>query len=80
MTRILSIVAVFFLLTVPILAEQPVKGEVRDFSGKLIYKTTTRGKQTEVRNPSGKLFMKYETSDRKNETRSPSGKLLYRSR
>jgi hypothetical protein len=81
MTRILSIVVAFFLLTFPSLAEQPVKGEVRDSSGKLIYKTYTRGNVTETRDPSGKLLMKSKTpSSGKTETRSPSGKLLYKTK
>ena len=36
MSGLPSIVAAFFLLIVPALAEQPVKGEVRDPSGKLL--------------------------------------------
>lgn len=80
MIRILSIVAAFFLLTVPALAEQPVKGEVRDSSGKLIYKTYTRGNTTETREPSGKLVTKSKTTNGKTEVRSPSGKLLYKAK
>jgi hypothetical protein len=81
MTRILSAMAVIIVLTAPALAEQPVKGEVRDSSGKLLYKSITRGNQTEVRNPSGKLLMKSKSSsDGSTETRSPSGKLLYKSK
>jgi hypothetical protein len=81
MTRILSTVAVFVVLTLSALADQPVKGEVRDSSGRLILKTTTRGNQTEVRTSSGKLLMKSKTSsDGKTETRSPSGKLLYKTK
>ncbi len=82
MKIILSLVAAFsVLMTASALADQPIKGEVRDPSGKLIYKTTTRGNQTEVRDPSGKLLMKSKTSsDGMTETRSPSGKLLYKSK
>jgi len=78
MKTVLSLVAVLLLLTVPALAEQPVRGEVRSSSGKLLYKTVTRGNQTEVRTPSGKLLMKSKTTDGKTEVRSPSGKLLYK--
>lgn len=57
------------------------KGEVRNSSGKLLYKTTTHGNNTEVRHPSGKLLMKSKTlSNGITETRSPSGKLLLRSK
>ncbi len=81
MKTILSFLAVFCVLTASALAEQPMKGEVRDPSGKLIYKTTTRGNQTEVRNPSGKLLMKAKTSsDGTTETRSSSGRLLYKAK
>ena len=77
MKMFLSFLAVLFLLTVPVLAEQPIKGEVRDSSGKLILKTTTRGNQTEVRSPSGTLLLKSKTANGKSDVRSPSGKLLY---
>ncbi len=60
---------------------QPLKGEVRDSSGKLLYKSIARGNQTEVRDPSGKLLMKSKASpDGKTEVRSPSGKLLYKTK
>ncbi len=81
MKTILLLVSALCFLNTSALAEQPVKGEVRDPSGKLLYKTTTRGSQTEVRNPSGKLLMKSKTSsDGTTDTRSPSGKLLYKSK
>jgi hypothetical protein len=81
MKTLLLLVSVLFFLTTSALAEQPVKGEVRDASGKLLLKTTTRGNQTEVRNPSGKLLMKSKTSsDGTTQTRSPSGKLLYKTK
>jgi hypothetical protein len=55
---------------------RPVKGELRNASGKLLYKTKTQGGRTEVRDPSGKLLMKMKTKDGRTEVRSPSGKLL----
>lgn len=62
-------------------SSKTVKGDVRNSSGKLLYKTTTHGNQTEVRNPSGKLLMKSQTlSNGITETRSPSGKLLFKSK
>jgi hypothetical protein len=57
---------------------QPIKGEVRSPSGKLIYKTYTRGNVTETREPSGKLITKSKTNNGTTEVRSPSGKLLYK--
>jgi hypothetical protein len=78
MKTVLSLVATLCMLTASALAEQPVKGEVRDASGKLILKTTTRGNQNEVRTPTGKLLMKAKTTNGGTEVRSPSGKLLYK--
>jgi hypothetical protein len=80
MTRIFSMLIVFILLTIPVLAEQAVKGEVRDASGKLIYKTSTRDNVTETRDPSGKLITKSKTTNGTTETRSPTGKLLYKTK
>ncbi len=80
MIRILSTMAVFTLLTIPVLAEQPVKGQVRDASGKLLYKTYTRGNVTETRDPSGKLVTKSKTTNGTTETRSPTGRLLYKTK
>jgi hypothetical protein len=77
MKTLLVLVAFLLALSPFALAEQPVKGEVRDASGKLLYKTTTRGNKTEVRSPTGKLLVKSKTTkDGKTEVRSPSGKLL----
>ena len=80
MKTLLLVVAALFLLTASALGEQPVKGEVRSPSGKLLYKTITRGNQTEVRSPSGKLLIKSKTMNGTTETRLPSGKLLYKSK
>jgi hypothetical protein len=57
-----------------------VKGEVRDSSGKLLYKTKTKGNVTETRDPSGKLVTKSKTKDGRTETRSPSGKLIQKTK
>jgi hypothetical protein len=78
MKTVLSLVAALLLLTASTFAEQPVRRETRSPSGKLLYKTTTRGDQTEVRTPDGKLLMKSKTTDGGSEVRSPSGKLLYK--
>lgn len=80
MKMILWFVAFLLALSPVALAEQPIRGEVRVPSGKLLYKTITRGNQTEVRNPSGRLLMKSKTTNGKTEARSPSGKLLYKSK
>jgi hypothetical protein len=82
MKPVLTALTILFL---PVLAfagdGKSNKHEVRDASGKLLYKTTTHGNQTEVRNPSGKLLNKSRTfSNGTTETRSPSGKLLYKSK
>lgn len=69
-----------FLSSLVFAQSQPIKGEVRDSSGKLLYKSITRGNETEVRDPSGKLIMKTKTTNGKTETRSPAGKLLYKSK
>jgi YD repeat-containing protein len=80
MKTFLSLVIVLFALSPPVLAEQPIKGEVRDASGKLIYKTNTRGNVTETREPSGKLVTKSKTMNGTTHVRSPTGKLLYKSK
>ena len=59
---------------------QFTKGEVRSPSGKLIYKTYTRGNVTETRDPSGKLITKSKTTNGTTEVRSPTGKLLYKTK
>lgn len=73
--------AALFLLCFPLWAfsgdGRTIKGEVRDSSGKLIYKTYTRGNVTETREPSGKLVTKSKTRDGVTEVRSSTGKLLY---
>jgi hypothetical protein len=78
MMRILCLTAVFVLLPVLALTEQSVKGEVRNASGKLLYKTNTRGNVFETRDPSGKLVTKSRTTNGQTEVRSPTGKLLYK--
>ena len=55
-----------------------ITGEVRDSSGKLIYKTYTKGSVTETRNPSGKLVTKSTVKNGRTEVRSSTGKLLYK--
>ena len=57
---------------------RPSKVRFRDSSGKLLYKTYTRGSVTETRQPSGKLVTKSKTKDGKTDVRSPSGKLLFK--
>jgi hypothetical protein len=79
-----TIVAVLTILCLPVLLlagdGKTVKGEVRDSSGKLLYKTYTRGNTTETREPSGKLVTKSKLTNGKTEVRSPTGKLLYKAK
>lgn len=76
-----TIVAVLTILCLPLsvfAGDKTIKGEARDSSGKLIYKTYTRGNVTETRQPSGKLVTKSRTTNGTTEVRSPSGKLLFK--
>jgi len=78
-----TIVAVLTILCLPLsvfAGDKTIKGEVRDSSGKLLYKTYTRGDTTETREPSGKLVTKSKRTNGKTEVRSPTGKLLYKSK
>ena len=54
------------------------KSEVRDSSGKLLYRTKTTGNTGEVRDPSGKILMRSRTTGNTTEIRNPSGKLIER--
>jgi hypothetical protein len=81
MKMLLTCVAVLILLAKPVLAEQPVKREVRDSSGTLILMLTTRGNQTDVKSPSGKLLFKFEiSSEGKTETKSQPGNPMYKAK
>jgi hypothetical protein len=76
-------VIVVLLLCLPVFGfttDKTVKGEVRDSSGKLLYRTYTKDNVTETREPSGKLVTKSKTTNGKTEVRSPSGKLLYKAK
>lgn len=72
------LVIICFVWSLPALAEQPIKKEIRDQSGKLLFKTHTRGNKTETRDPSGKLINKSKTTNGTTEVRAPNGKLLYK--
>ncbi len=82
MKKIILLVGVVltFLVSTAFGESQPIKGEVRSPSGKLLYKTKTDGNKTEVRNPTGKLLYKSKTVDGRMEVRSPTGKLLYKAK
>ena len=82
MQKIILLVGVVltFLVSAAFGESQPIKGEVRDASGKLLYKTYTRGSVTESREPSGKLVTKSKTKNGTTEVRSPTGKLLYKAK
>ncbi len=78
-----TILTVLILLCFPVFgfaADKTIKGEIRDSSGKLLYKSYTRGNTTETRDPMGKLVTKSRTRNGKTEVRSPSGKLLYKAK
>jgi hypothetical protein len=77
MRTMLTIFVLFFVPVWVSAADKTVKGEVRDSSGKLIYKTSTRGHVTETRDPMGKLVTKSKSANGVTEVRSPTGKLLY---
>lgn len=77
----ISIAILALFVSIAFCESQPIKGEVRSSTGKLLYKTRTDGNKTEVRNPSGKLLYKSRTAaDGRTEVRSPSGKLLYKTK
>lgn len=78
-----TIVAVLTILCLPLsvfAGDKTIKGEVRDSSGKFIYKTYSRGNTTETRDPMGKLVTKSRTTNGTTEVRSPTGKLLYKAK
>jgi len=78
-----TILAVLTILCLPVLVfagDKTVKGEVRDSSGKLTYKTYSRDGVTETRDASGKLVTKSKTTNGKTEVRSPTGKLLFKTK
>jgi hypothetical protein len=82
MQRIILLVGVVltFLVSAAFGESQTIKGEVRDASGKLLYKTYTRGNITETREPSGRLVTKSKAKNGATEVRSPTGKLLYKAK
>lgn len=54
------------------------KSDVRDSSGKLLYRTKTTGNTGEVRDPSGKILMRSRTTVNTTEIGNLSGKLIER--
>jgi hypothetical protein len=78
------LVIALIVLCVPLCAlaadGKTIKGEVRNPSGKLLYKTYTKGNVTETRTPSGKLVTKSKTTGGKTEVQSPTGKLLLKTK
>jgi hypothetical protein len=74
--RIRVLLTTLMLLLIPAgsLADGTVV--VRDPSGKIIEKRTTRGDRTEVRSPTGKLIRVEIRKNDRVEIRDPSGKLL----
>lgn len=73
---ILASFMVAFLFTSTFAENRVIKKDVRNSSGKLLYRTKTTGNVSEIRDASGKLLMKSRTTGNKTEVRSPSGKLI----
>jgi len=73
MTRILLVLAAFFLLVSPAFGETV---SVRDRSGKLIRTEKTDGDTTVVRDPHGKVIEKRVRRGNRIEVRDPTGRLL----
>jgi hypothetical protein len=66
-------------ISAPAFAEsRTIKSDVRNSSGKLMYRTKTTGNTGEVRDPSGKILMRSRTIGNTTEIRNPSGKLIER--
>lgn len=80
MRMILLVLTILCLPVVVFAGGKTIKGEVRNSSGKLLYKTYTRGNVTEMRNPMGKLITKSNTKNGTTEVRSPSRKLLFKAK
>ncbi len=79
MAKILfSLIAALMLAVVSYAGSETITTEGRSSSGKLLFKSKTKGNETEVRSPSGKLLMKSKTKGDVTEVRTPSGKLLQR--
>lgn len=78
-TLVISL-ALFTLPAWGLAADKTTKGAVRDSSGKLIYKTYSKGNVAETRDPMGKLVTKSKTANGVTEVRSPTGKLLYKAK
>ena len=80
MKTAVAVVALLCFSAFGFAGDKTIKGEVRDSSGRLLYKTYTRGKTTETREPSGKLVTKSRTVNGTTEVRSPTGKLLFKAK
>jgi hypothetical protein len=59
-------------------SSRTIKSDVRNSSGKLLYRTKTTGNTGEVRDPGGKILMRSRTIGNTTEIRNPSGKLIER--
>jgi hypothetical protein len=78
-----TILILLTILCLPVMAfagDKTIKGEIRDPSGKMLFKTSTRGAVTETRDPMGKLITKSRTRNGTTEVRSPTGKLLFKTK
>ena len=80
MKKIVILLTILCLPSMVLASGKTVKGEIRNSSGKLLYKTYTRGGVTETRDPMGKLITKSRTRNGTTEVRSPTGKLLFKTK
>lgn len=79
MWKNLLVTSLLLLVGVSAYAEsRTIKSDVRNSSGKLLYRTKTTGNTSEVRDPSGKLLMRSKTRGGTTEVRNPRGKLIER--
>ena len=77
MKKILLVITISSLICSFVYAEPPtIRRDIRDSSGRLVYKTTSKGNKTEFRSPTGKLLMKSKTTGNITEIRNPSGRLV----
>ena len=79
MRKILLVISLLMFMAVSVYGESKTKkSDVRDSSGKLLYRTSTSGNKTEFRDSSGKLLMRSKTTGDSTEVRNSSGKLIER--
>lgn len=80
MKKILILLTILCLPVLTFAGGKTIKGEIRNSSGELLFKTYTRGTVTETRDAMGKLVTKSRTRNGTTEVRSPTGKLLFKTK